>query len=113
MENRVFYIEPLVEKAEQYGKTSYELIKLKTIHASTKVVSKFLSWVTFFITMSIAMAVLNIGLALWLGDLLGKSYYGFFCLAAFYIIIGVVLYFYLNTKIKNRISNAIISQMLN
>jgi hypothetical protein len=113
MENKVLYIEPLVEKVEQYGKTSYELIKLKAIYTTTKVASTFVSRGIFFIVIFMAIVVLTIGLALWLGDLLGKSYYGFFCVATFYAIVGGVLYFYLHTKIKNGVSNAIISQMLN
>lgn len=113
MENKAFYIVPLVEKGEQYSKTSYELIKLRVIYTSTKVASIFVSRAVFFIAMLIVMSALTIGIALWLGDILGKSYYGFFCVAAFYFVLGGVLYFYLHNKIKDRISNAIISQMLN
>ena len=113
MENKALYIEPLVERAEEYGKISYELVKLKAIYTITKVVSTVVSKAIFFIVISMAIAVLTVGVALWLGDILGKTYYGFFCIAAFYGIIGGVLYFYLHNKIKQCVSNSIISQMLN
>lgn len=113
MENKVLFIEPLVEKAEQYGKTSYQVIKLKAIYTTTKVASTVASRGVFILTISMAIIVLTIGVALWLGEILGKSYYGFFCVAAFYAIIGGILYFCLHNKIKKYVSNSIISQILN
>ena len=113
MESNALYIEPLVEKAEQYAKTSYELAKLRAIYTSTKLASTAVSRGAFFAAISMATIVLTVGVALWLGELLGKSYYGFFCVAAFYIIVGGVLYYFLHAKIKSCVSNAIICHMLN
>ena len=113
MENNTLYIEPLLERAEQYGKTSYELIKLKAVYKTTLVASKIVSRFAFFMAVSMAIAILTVGVALWLGDVLGKSYYGFFCVAAFYTIVGGVLHFFLRAKIRSCVSNSIISQMLN
>jgi len=56
--------------------------------------------------------VFNIGIALWLGELLGKSYYGFFIVAAFYLIAAIVLHFFLLRWIKKPMSDLIISQAL-
>jgi hypothetical protein len=56
--------------------------------------------------------VLNIGVALWLGELLGKNYYGFFIVAAFYLFTGMVLHFFLHNWIKKPVSNLIITQVL-
>ena len=113
MENKALFIEPLVERVEEYGKASLELLKLKAVHTTTKVVSTFVSRAAFFLVISMAIFVLTIGVAIWLGEVLGKNYYGFFCIAGFYIIIGIVLYYVLHHKIKNWISNSIISQTLN
>ncbi|MBC7411771.1 MAG: hypothetical protein H7331_04880 [Bacteroidia bacterium] len=113
MEDKVLFIEPLVEKAEQYTKTSFELIKLKAIYNTTKVASTVVSRGLFLLVVSIAITFLTLGVALWLGDILGKSYYGFFCVALFYVILGGVLYFYLHSKIKDYVSNSIIYETLN
>jgi hypothetical protein len=56
--------------------------------------------------------VLNLGVALWLGELLGKSYYGFFIVAAFYLLAGLVLHFFLQRWIRKPISDLIITQAL-
>jgi hypothetical protein len=113
MEDRVSYIVPLLEKVEQYGKTSLELIELKTIYTTTKVATELVSKSAVFIAISMSIVVFSIGVALWLGDMLGASYYGFFCVAAFYAIIGGVLFYFFPNKIKNRVSRFIISKMLN
>jgi len=53
------------------------------------------------------------GFAMWIGDLLGKSYYGFFCVAGFYFIVGCVLLFVMKNAIKTKVGNSIIIKMLN
>lgn len=71
----------LFDKIENYGKTSFELYKLKTISKSAKVISTFVSRGAFAIVFLMCLIFASIGLALWLGDMLGKSYYGFLCVA--------------------------------
>ena len=56
--------------------------------------------------------IINIGIALWLGDILGKAYYGFFVVAGFYALIGGVLHFFMRDFIKKRTCNSLILQML-
>lgn len=106
------FIEPLFEKAEEYGRINLELIKLKAINKSTKVISAIISRVLLFIALATFLLIINIALALWLGQLLGKSYYGFLLVALFYAILTVALYF-LHPVIKQRVSNFIITQLLN
>lgn len=113
MANKIIFIEPLFERAEAYGKTSYELIKLKAIDKTSEVLSTLVSRGAVVLVLSMFIVIVNIGIALWLGDIFGKAYYGFFCVAGFYGIIGGVLYFVLHDRIKKHVSNSIISQMLN
>jgi hypothetical protein len=113
MEEKKSFIEPLIEKAAAYGKSSYELFKFKTIDKTADIASSAAS--RAFAVISIFMFVLcfNIGLALWLGELLGKSYYGFFCIAAFYGILGMVFFFILHKWMKLKFSNSIVSKLIN
>lgn len=113
MENKVVFMEPLLERAETYGKTSYELIKLKAVDKTSDVLSTLVSRGASILMISMFIVIVNIGIALWLGDLFGKSYYGFFCVAGFYAVIGGILYFFLHNRIKKAVSNSIITQMLN
>ncbi len=113
MEDKLNHIEPLFERAEEFGKTSLELIKLKAMDKTAEIVSTSVSRGAVILFFSMFTVIVNIGIALWLGDILGKSYYGFFCVAGFYGVIGSVLYFFMHDWIKKRVSNSLISQMLN
>jgi uncharacterized membrane protein len=106
-------IEALVEKAEAFGKTSLELYRLKAIDKSSGIISSLASNIVLTAVGLVFIAVLNIGLSLWIGELLGKFYYGFFIVAAFYALAGVILFLFRNRWIKNPVSNAIIRNALN
>lgn len=113
MEAKANSIETLLEKAEQYGKTSLELLKLKAVEKTSDAISKFFVYCVFGSVMLLFAIAANIGIALWLGDLLGKSYYGFFCVAGFYVIVGCVLIFFMKNSLKTKVGNSIIIKMLN
>ena len=105
--------EALLERAEDYTKTSIELIKLKAVDkfsdgassAASKVLAVFF-FVFFFL-------MLSIGLSLWLGDVLGKVWYGFMAVAALYGILFAVLFFVRHNWLKKMVGNSIIKSMLN
>ncbi|PIQ14691.1 MAG: hypothetical protein COW67_12370 [Flavobacteriales bacterium CG18_big_fil_WC_8_21_14_2_50_32_9] len=111
MGNTINSMESLFERVEDFGKTSFELYKLKTISKTTEVVSTFVSRGSVVIVLSMFLIFVSIGLALWIGDLFGKPYLGFFCVAAFYIVLGGVLYYFLHQYIKKQVSNSIISEV--
>ena len=112
MESTSNIFESLFEKAETFGKTTYELSKLKALETTTVVASSLVARLSVVLMLSIFTLVFNIGVALYLGDLLGKSYYGFFIVAAFYLIAGIVLHYFLHKWIKKPLADLIISQAL-
>lgn len=113
MENKTNLFEPVLERIEEYGKTTYELYKLKAIDKATSAVSSSIAFSITLLSFFFFLLILNIGVAIWLGDLLDKSYYGFFCVAGFYGVVGVILYSSKNNWIKKGISNSIISRVIN
>ena len=112
MEDKKTFIDPLFERVEEYCKTSFELTKLKTVDKGADIASTFISYGIMAPVFLIVMLFTNIGIALWLGNLLDKLYDGFFCVAAFYVVVGFVLYF-LRNPIKRRINNSIVLQITN
>ena len=112
METTAKTIEELYEKAEAYGMTTYELTKLKTLETTTVVVASLVSRLAVILIISMFGLILNIGIALFLGKLLGEYYYGFFIVASFYLFAGIVLHFTLHKWIKKPISDLIIKQAL-
>jgi hypothetical protein len=112
MEPQTGLIESLFEKAEAYSQTTIELTKLKVLETTTHVTTTLISRLSVIIMISIFVLVFNIGIALLLGELLGKTYYGFFIIAAFYLIAGIVLHFFLRKWIQKPVSELIIKQAL-
>jgi len=112
MEDQESLIESLIEKGEQYGKTTIELLKLKTLDKSADVVSTLISWAIVIVLSVLFFLILNIGLALWIGELLGKSYYGFFAIAGFYAFLALIFGVFREQFIKSPVNNSIITQVL-
>jgi hypothetical protein len=101
----------LLEKAEEYCKTSIELLKLKSVDVLTAVVSSIISRVAAILAFFMSFIMGSIGLALWLGEIFGKSWYGFLVVAGIYFIIGFVLFFILHKWIKRIVGDFIIKQV--
>jgi hypothetical protein len=112
MEDNTKSIESLLEKVADYGKTTYDLARLKTLDKTSDVASSLIPHSIVFVLFASFMLFANFGLAFWLGEILGNNYYGFFVVAAFYVILGLVLHFFFHKRIKNLVWNYIIKQVL-
>lgn len=110
MENQASLIETLFEKTEHYTRSSVELYKLKAIDKSADVISSLVSRLAVVVFITLFFPVLNIGIALWIGEMLGKFYYGFFIVAGFYALVGMVVYIFRKRWIKTPVQNSIITQ---
>lgn len=112
MEDNTNSIETLLEKATQYGKTSYELFKLKALEKVSDIVSTYIPHSIVIALMATLLFFFNLGLALWLGEILGKIYYGFFAVGIFYGIVGLFIHFFMHNRIKKKVGNYIVKQAL-
>lgn len=106
-------IASLVDKAEAFGKTSYELYKLKAVGKSAELVSSVVASLPAIIAGVFFIFLLNTGISLWVGELLNNVYYGFFAVAAFYLIVALILFVFRKNLIKKPVSNSIIRSALN
>jgi hypothetical protein len=112
METKEHVFEPLFKKAEQFSKTNFQLLKFKFVDKIADVGSTAASHLLLAVVLIFSVIALNVAIALWIGYLLGKSYYGFFIVSVFYAMVGIVLYF-IRFKIKRHLQNTIINQLLN
>jgi len=113
MENQPQTIESLFENAGSYLETRIDLLKLRALNKSSDAASSIVSRLTILVLAIFAMFILNVGLALWIGELLGKDYLGFFAVAGFYILLAVLIHFFKDSWIKEPVSRMIIKKMLN
>jgi hypothetical protein len=102
----------LIEKVEQYTRSTAELQKLKAIDKSADVLSTLVAYLMVIICFSIFYIILNIGIALVLGDLMGQLYLGFLVLAGFHAFVGLIIYLMRSKWIKQAAKEKIISQWI-
>jgi hypothetical protein len=112
METPTGSIESLFERVASFWKTTFNLSKLKALRISIPVVTTLLSWLIVILMISMFALIFNIGIAIWLGDLLGNAYYGYFVVGAFYLIVGIVFYFFLYKWVKKFVFHYIIKKTL-
>lgn len=104
-------LDELIAKAEDFGYSSLALAKLKSIrvvaNTSGKVGVHFAIWaviVLFFL-------MLSIGVSLWLGELWGHMYLGFFAVAGFYLLLAIVLRIFKGPLVQRPIENFVVRKI--
>ncbi len=105
-------MEPLLKRTSEYGKVTYELLRLKIVDKASDLTSTLFSKFLLFSCMLVFAFFVNIGVSLWLGKLLGANYYGFGVVALFYGLVGIVLYL-TRSRIKAKFYNFLIRKFLN
>jgi hypothetical protein len=112
MEDNAKLIEKLLERVVEYGKTSSELLKLKALDKLSAAFSSLALHSVAFVLFASFMLFLNLGLAFWLGDITGKSYYGFFLVGGFYILSAVVISLFMRKWLVKITRDYIIKHLL-
>jgi hypothetical protein len=112
MEDNAKLLETLLERATDYGKTSIELAKLKALDKATDIVSSVIPLLIIILLFASFLLFLNVGIAFWLCEVLGKTFYGFFIVAAFYVFTGIAIHFLMQKWIKKVVGNYFIKHML-
>lgn len=105
-------VEDLFHKATDYVETRLELARLKAIEKSADAASSMYAGLVVFFIAFLFITMLNIGLALVIGEWLGETYLGFLILAGFYALTGLVFYFNKNSWLKTPVNNRIIKKIL-
>ena len=113
MENITATIEDLANRAEVYGKTTLELLKCNAVSSTADIFSSLAVKIAISIVAAMFLLFVNIGLAFYMGEILGEVFYGFFAVSLIYFLLAIILYLGRNSLIKTPASNFIISKMNN
>jgi hypothetical protein len=106
------HLDTLLSKAGDFVETKTTLWKLKAVDKTSDTVSDVVSSLVVVLFIVFFMLLLSIGIALLVGGWLGKTYYGFFVVAGFYGIAGIIIYASRNHWIKMPVANFIIRKIL-
>lgn len=112
MRNQEISLETLFHKTETFVNKSVQLVKLVIIDEFAEIISSIVTKIIIAVVVFTSALCLHIGIALWLGEMLGKVYYGFFLVAASYAVIGILLYAFRKPLIKYPLQNQTIIQLL-
>jgi phosphoglycerol transferase MdoB-like AlkP superfamily enzyme len=113
MENQPNAIGSLFETAGDYLETRVDLLKLKAVDKSSDIASSIVSRIVICLIITFGIFILNIGLSIWLGTVLGEVWYGFFAVGGFYILLAVVLVIFRNKWLKGPLNDLIVKKLLN
>jgi hypothetical protein len=105
-------IESLFANAGEYIEAKAELWKLKMVDKTSEAVSSIAEKVILFFLGILFFLFFNIALALLIGYWLGHSFWGFFIMAAFYGIAGLIIHSMRDKLIKTPVTHSIIQKFL-
>lgn len=112
MEDYTRLFETLLERVTDYFKTTVELVKLKAVEKITDLISSLISNAFIIGMICSALLFLNVGLSLWLGEILGNMYFGFLTVGAFHILLAIVFRLFIYKRLKQLFSRQIIKELL-
>lgn len=109
MKEKIALVELLLEKAEDYAKTTYALYRLKAIDKVAASASAAAAGIIIAFLILFFLVFLTLGLALYLGEVLGKVHYGFMAMAGIFALLGIIVMMMRKTLLINTFTNMIIN----
>ncbi len=111
MQSTLKHIEEFVAKAGQLAETKVDILSLKATRKASVAISDILSKLILAAIAFLVLAMLSIGASLWLGSILANTAAGFFTVAAFYLLVGFILYMLRNSIFITPLRNYIIQKI--
>lgn len=102
----------IADQAEQYIKTNTELYTLKITGKIAEVVSTLIAHLVVGLFGFVVLFLLTMGLALWISDIMGNNFIGFFIMAAVLGVLTLLSHRLGYTMIRKPMMNSIITQIL-
>ena len=102
----------LMEKLEDFAHTNVKLFQYKAIDKGTEVASSVISGLVMGIFLLLGFVILSVGLALLIGSWLEHYYLGFFIMAAFYFLLGILIYVFREKWIQTPLINSLSKKFL-
>jgi hypothetical protein len=112
MPDQKYDIDILLSDTGDYLETQASLWKLKTVDTLSDSVSDIAAGLGIISIAGIFALIMSIGLALLIGDWLGKDFYGFFIIGGMYGIVGLVCYAKRGKWFKEPVGNMLVKKLL-
>ena len=105
-------IDSMFAKTVDYGRTTIEIVKLKAVDKASDVVSTTIPRLVVISLIAFSLLFINLGLAFWLSDLLGRVYLGFLVVGGFYLLLVIALELFFHDRLKKGIRDYVVKLLL-
>lgn len=113
MDNQPGAIGSFIDSAGAYLETRVELLKLQAVSKSSGIVSSIVSTIIVAIFIIFGLSILNIGLSIWIGTLIGEVWLGFMIVGGFYVLLAILFVAFKNKLVKRPVTDLLIKKILN
>lgn len=103
----------MLNETRNYVETRIDLIQYKTIDKTSRVAGSLLTSIILVAVGFLVLLTIGFGLALFIGERMGKPYYGFFIIGGIFLILVLFLYGFRRQWLKTPITNHIIRNIFN
>jgi hypothetical protein len=112
MEEEQSSAEVLSDKIKEYIKTRLAILQLSMVRNIAAFTSKLSTYLALFFLLGMFLLLLSIGFSLYLGELTGCIWNGFYITAGIYLSVFILAYLFRKTLLKNPIQDMLIENML-
>jgi hypothetical protein len=104
-------VEDLTDDIKDYVNTRYELLELKAMDKMSVIGSEVISAVLISLFGFLFIAFISAAVGFYLSTLIGDRYSGFFIVAGFYLILGIVVTVFKKKIMSKPVKNLIVKEM--
>lgn len=104
-------LEVMLEHLKEYAETRIDLIALEVQDKLSEILSSVATYAVVGLLMFFTLLFISIGAAISLSDYFHSSAAGFFCVAGFYLIVGLIAFLTRRSLIKTPVTNALLKKI--
>ena len=104
-------VESFLRNSKEYAETRLNILVLDGQEKIAKTAAGFITGAVLLVIGVFLLFFLSIGTAWYFGEMMGHSFFGFFAVAGFYLLVGILTYVFRQQWIYLPITNSMIQKM--
>ncbi|MDB5121426.1 MAG: hypothetical protein JWN56_2644 [Sphingobacteriales bacterium] len=101
----------LIDKIKEYVNLRIELAKLSAVEKGSKLFATIVTDSIIGLLLVLTFVFASFGLCFYLSEVIGNTYVGFFIVAGFYLLIGLIIYAIKDSIVEKRLANRVITKV--
>lgn len=105
-------VEDLVEHVTDYIELQKELLMINAKEKAASAISQTIVWIFAVLLAVLAFVFLSTALAIWIGNMLGSSGYGFLIVGGLYGMVAILFFRFRESLLQNRLNDLFLTKFL-